>query len=177
MAVCRKRRKEKATIQVEASNQKTTEAVVLRTTESHQTYYKHEKETLNQLEENNQGRISSEYDTLNENNAPVSSGTGNLYDRANFNVGNSTYDVTFSTNNPRQAVQANSYDHVRLKKTNDGKCNHVDLQDERNSAHEIDTYDQTNSLAFDKIYYDTIQETFKLHQQSEENVILFHKGK
>ncbi|KAK3582087.1 hypothetical protein CHS0354_012393 [Potamilus streckersoni] len=146
--VCRRRSKEKAKIYKEAPKLQTTEAVVPLNADIHQTYNELEKRTLNQLEESDHDHVSSELVTLKENDPTFSSGTRNLYDVANFNIGDGTYEVTFLANNPRRAVQANLYDHVRLKKTNDGKYDHVDLQDQNNTANEIDTYEQVNIFSF-----------------------------
>ncbi|KAK3582085.1 hypothetical protein CHS0354_012391 [Potamilus streckersoni] len=158
--VCWRRRNEKATVHVQAPKEKTTKHVVPRDPEGH--------ETLHQPNENYQSHASS--DTFKENNVPCSANKMNLYDTANFNIDDGTYDVTFSVNNPIRAVQANSYDHVRLKKTNDGKYDHVDLQDQNNTAYELDTYDKTNALTLDNTQYNTFQEKFKPHQQFKANV-------
>ncbi|KAL3837428.1 hypothetical protein ACJMK2_022787, partial [Sinanodonta woodiana] len=160
----------KATKTEEASQHKSTENVVPRNSETHKMYDEHEKVAFKQLQGNDQVNVSSEYDILKEDKAPVSAFTGNIYDTSNFNIADGTYAASCSSNTLRMVVPTESYDHVRMKKTDDGKYDHVELQDQRNRVIDIDTYDQCNVLALDKTYYDTCQDKFNLHQQLEGNV-------
>ncbi|KAL3837417.1 hypothetical protein ACJMK2_022776 [Sinanodonta woodiana] len=160
--VCCRRRKEKDTNNEGASKLKSTETSVPRNSEIQQTYDEHERERINRLEESDQGHVSSVYDSLNEYDVRLTVPTVNLYDTSNINNNDGTYAVTFSASTLRQEVHANYYDHVRMNKTNDGNYDHVELQDQKNSVNDIDTYDHGKDLALDNTYYDMLHKNVKL---------------